>query len=210
MTKELEKRGGIQAEIRADGSNVQVVGYASVFNQPAEIAGLFEETIVPGAFASAISRDDVPFLIEHSGLPLARTRSRTLKLSEDDHGLHIEASLDGDDPDVRRIVPKMKRGDLDKMSFSFRATKDEWDYDAEPPKRRVIEVELYDVSIVTVPAFEGTSIAMRSLEQSRKDAEAVLNDAEKRAADAAAARRRIAERKARQEQKIRGIRQDAT
>jgi phage head maturation protease len=77
--------------------------------------------------------------------------------------------LDADDPDVKSITGKMKRGDLDKMSFAFRATKQEWDETTDPPTRTITEVELFDVSIVTTPAYDGTSIALRSLDDARKE-----------------------------------------
>lgn len=192
-----EVRGGIPAEIRADGDGIRVTGYAAVFNQEADIGGMFRETIAPGAFRAAIGRDDVVFLINHDGLPLARTRSGTLTLTEDSQGLRIETQLDAEDPDVKSIVGKMKRGDLDKMSFAFRATRQEWDDTVDPPLRTLLEVELHDVSVVTSPAFDGTSIALRSLDAARK---------EKGRNNVAAAARRISERKARQEQALRGIR----
>ncbi|MBB4185832.1 hypothetical protein GGE07_002482 [Sinorhizobium terangae] len=163
-----EIRGGIPADIRAEDGGIKVSGYAAVFNQETDIGGWFREVIEPGAFAEAIGRDDVVFLVNHDGLPLARTRSGTLKLSEDDHGLRIETELDGDDPDVQAIVPKMKRGDLDKMSFAFWAEVQEWDDTQDPPRRTVKKARLYDVSIVTTPAYEGTEIGLRSLESHRK------------------------------------------
>jgi HK97 family phage prohead protease len=73
------------------------------------------------------------------------------------------------DPDVRSIVPKMKRGDLDKMSFAFMPTRQKWDDDDEMPRRTIQEAALYDVSIVTTPAYEGTAIGLRSLERHRKE-----------------------------------------
>lgn len=166
---DIEKRGGIPAEIRADATGIKVSGYAAVFNEAADIGGMFREIIAPGAFTAAISRDDVVFLVNHDGLPLARTRSGTLKLSQDARGLKIETELDAEDPDVRAIVGKMKRGDLDKMSFAFRATKQAWDEGQDPPVRTIIEAELFDVSIVTQPAYDGTSIALRSLDDARKE-----------------------------------------
>jgi len=72
------------------------------------------------------------------------------------------------DPDVRAIVPKMKRGDLDKMSFAFIPTRQKWDDKEKMPRRTIEEAELYDVSIVTTPAYEGTEIGLRSLEHHRK------------------------------------------
>ena len=163
-----EIRGGIPAEVRADDDGVRVAGYAAVFNEEADIMGLFRERIAPGAFRDAIGRDDVVFLVNHEGLPLARTRSGTLTLKEDERGLYIETELDAEDPDVRAIVGKMRRGDLDKMSFAFRADKQEWDDTQEPPVRTISQASLFDVSVVTSPAYEGTEIGLRSLEEARK------------------------------------------
>lgn len=162
-----ELRGGIPAEIRADADGIKVEGYAAVFDQEADIGGMFFEVIERGAFKDAIGRDDVVFLINHDGLPLARTRSGTLTLTEDDHGLKISTSLDADDPDVKSIAGKMRRGDLDKMSFAFRPDVQEWDDSGDVPKRTIKRASLFDVSIVTTPAYEGTEIALRSLEAAK-------------------------------------------
>lgn len=163
-----EIRGGIPATIDSQSDGVKVSGYAAVFNQETNIAGMFREVIAPGAFKNALTRDDVVFLINHDGLPLARTRSGTLALSEDGRGLKMETMLIATDPDVERIVPKMQRGDLDKMSFAFRAIKQEWDDSGDIPLRTIIEAELFDVSIVTDPAYQGTEIGLRSLDHFRK------------------------------------------
>jgi len=167
---EREIRGGIPAEIRADEEGgIRVSGHAAVFNERADIAGLFEEVIEPGAFRDAIGRDDVVFLVNHDGLPLARTRSGTLMLREDERGLFMETTLDADDPDVRAITGKMKRGDLDKMSFAFRADVQEWDDSGDVPLRTIKRASLFDVSVVTTPAYEGTDIGLRSLDAMRKE-----------------------------------------
>jgi len=163
-----EIRAGIPAEIRADDDGIKVEGYAAVFDEETDIGGIFREKIERGAFSEAIGRDDVVFLINHEGLPLARTRSGTLTLTEDDHGLKIETALDPDDPDVKSISGKMKRGDLDKMSFAFYPEIQEWDEASEIPLRTIKKASLFDVSIVTTPAYDGTEIALRSLEAARK------------------------------------------
>lgn len=182
---EREIRGGIPAEIRAaEDGGIKVAGYAAVFNQETDIGGYFREMIAPGAFREAIGRDDVVFLINHEGLPLARTRSGTLTLREDDHGLYIETTLDAEDPDVKSIAGKMKRGDLDKMSFAFWPEEQSWDeVDGDVPLRTVKKARLYDVSIVTTPAYDGTEIGLRSLEKHRSQARGKQNYA--------AARRRL-------------------
>lgn len=210
MTTEIERRGGIPAEIRADETGIKVSGYAAVFGEITDIGGYFREVLERGAFKEAIGRDDVVFVINHEGLPLARTRSGTLTLKEDERGLYMETTLDAEDPDVKSIVGKMKRGDLDKMSFAFRAEVQEWDDTQDPPLRTIRKASLYDVSIVTTPAYDGTSIGLRSLEEARAEAEKLVAARAKKDADAVAAKRRVAEREARQEQRIRGIQADAS
>lgn len=158
-----ETRYGIAAEIRAETDGIRVEGYAAVFGQEANIGGMFREVIQRGAFSEAIGRDDVVFLINHNGLPLARTRSGTLTLTEDDHGLRMSTILDPEDPDVQSIAGKMKRGDLDKMSFAFAPEVQEWDETGDLPLRTVTKASLFDVSIVTTPAYDGTEIALRSM-----------------------------------------------
>ena len=156
-------------EVREDEDQaIRVSGYAAVFGEETNIAGMFTEVIEQGAFTNALERqDDVVFLINHDGLPLARTRSGTLRLTQDERGLFMETELDGSDPDVRSIVPKMKRGDLDKMSFAFIPTRQEWDDSGDMPKRMIQDLQLHDVAIVTTPAYDGTEIGLRSLEAHR-------------------------------------------
>ena len=172
MTHEV--RSGLPVEIRNDGGSVKVSGYAAVFDEEASIGGMFREKIARGAFKDAIGRDDVVFLINHDGLPLARTRSGTLTLTEDKRGLYMESELDATDPDVAQIVPKMRRGDLDKMSFAFIAERQEWDESEDVTLRTVNQVRLLDVSIVTNPAYEGAEIGLRSLEQFRRSSSASI------------------------------------
>lgn len=169
---DFEARGQhirLRAEVRADEDGILVEGYAAVFDQVTDIGGFFHEQIERGAFKKSVSSDDVVFLINHEGLPLARTRSGTLELSEDEHGLKIRTRLDDGDPDVARIVGKMKRGDLDKMSFAFRAEVQEWDDTQDPPLRTIKEASLHDVSVVTTPAYDGTEIGLRNLEVARQE-----------------------------------------
>jgi HK97 family phage prohead protease len=156
-------------EIRdADGgAGVAVAGYAAIFNERAEIGGYFEEVIAPGAFDGRLG-DDCVFLVDHEGLPLARTTSGTLKLSVDARGLYAETVLDAADPDAARVIAKLRRGDLSKMSFAFRVEKESWDESGEVPLRTIERIaELRDVSVVTRPAYAGTEIALRGLEASR-------------------------------------------
>lgn len=174
--KEIRSLGN-PADVQDADGGVRVSGYAAVFNQEADIGGFFREVIAPGAFTDAIGRDDVVFLINHGGLPLARTRSGTLKLEQDAHGLRMETVLDADDPDVKSIIGKMKRGDLDKMSFAFHPEIEEWDDTKDPPLRTIKKAKLADVAIVTSPAYDGTEIGLRSLDAHRQERQSVTNAA---------------------------------
>jgi len=174
MDREIRSLG-VPAEIRKEADGIRVSGYAAVFNQTTAIGDWFNERIDPGAFTDALGRDDVVFLINHEGLPLARTRSGTLTLTQDEKGLHIETLLRADDPDVQRIIPKMERGDLDRMSFAFYPEVQEWDESQDPPMRTIKKAALYDVSIVTTPAYDGTEIGLRSLEAVREQRKRAQN-----------------------------------
>lgn len=172
MKPEKESRAALPLEIRADDDRPgfkKVAGYAAIFDEWADIGGYFLERIAPGAFEGRLD-DDVQFLIGHRDLPLARTTSGTLKLGVDARGLWMESDLDATDPDVARIIPKMQRGDLNKMSFGFTVAKEEWDETGDIPRRTITQIgQLLDVSVVPSPAYNGTEIALRSLAAHRAD-----------------------------------------
>lgn len=147
-------------EVRAEGDGNTLVGYASVFDSPSEPMP-FIEYVKRGAFSKTINDGaDVRLLIDHEGVPLARTKSGTLVLEEDERGLRVEADLDPSNPDAARIISAMKRGDLSQMSFAFRTVKDNWNNDRTV--RELREVQLFDVSVVTFPAYEETVAELRS------------------------------------------------
>ncbi len=172
---EREIRAAQPLELRTDGEACSVSGYAAVFGERANIADYFEEEIDRGAFDAALSRpDDVRLLIGHEGEPLARTASGTLDLTVDNRGLKIAADLDASDPDVARIRPKMERGDLREMSFGFRVLRQEWDDTGDLPLRRILEVELFEVSIVTFPAYASTEIGLRDMRANLGEPQAAL------------------------------------
>lgn len=155
-------------ELRVDGDTgaPTVEGYASVFNSLSEVlfewnAGRFREKVTPGAFAKTIREQNIPLLVEHTNLPLATTGARTLDLGEDDYGLHFRSVLEPSDPDVARLVPKMRRGDMNRCSFGFIPIRESWDDKAKPRVRTLHEVKLMDVSIVARPAYPATEAKIR-------------------------------------------------
>ena len=106
------------------GETLTFTGYACVTNRSYEmtdLAGPYPELVRSGAFKDTLaSGPDVPFLLNHDGLTLARTKSGTLTLSEDSTGLLTEARLDPKNSIVQNIRSAMERRDLDEMSFAFR------------------------------------------------------------------------------------------
>ncbi len=152
-----------------DSDTPTLVGYASTFNQPYDM-GWYTETVIPNAFSKTLSESpDVRLLINHEGLPLGRTRAGTLQLEQDDTGLHVECGLDATDPDVQRVLPKARRGDLNEMSFMFRVIRDTWAEDYT--KRLITEISLAggDVSIVTFPANPNATFSARAQQLIQED-----------------------------------------
>jgi len=148
---------------RRSQTDKKIIGYAAVFNKLSENLGNFKEKIAPGAFANSLRRGaDVRLLINHEGLPLARTKARNLRLSEDATGLLIEADVDESDPDFARVIPKLRSGTVNQMSFGFYTISDSWEHVKPTPIRTLLEVELFDVSIVTFPAYPQTSVGART------------------------------------------------
>ena len=148
-------------EMRAENDGKTLVGYAAVFDSPSEPLP-WTEFVKRGAFSKTLNDGaDVRLLIDHEGIPLARTKSGTLALEEDDRGLRVEAELDPSNPDAARVISAMRRGDMSQMSFAFRTIKDSWSSDRS--SRELREVQLYDVSVVTFPAYEQTVAELRKL-----------------------------------------------
>ena len=143
----------------AGPENKTIRGYAAVFGSMSQDLGGFREVIAPGAFAEVLSRGpDVRLLYNHDdGAVMARTKSGTLELAEDETGLRVWARVDMADPDVQRVVPKMVRADVDQMSFAFTVEEDDWTESAGYPLRTIRSIgELYEVSGVPFPAYEAT------------------------------------------------------
>ena len=171
-----------QFELRVsdDSDELILTGYASTFEPyemyggPAE--GGWIEQLDKSAFDKTLrEKPDLHLLINHEGMPLARTKSGTLALSTDSHGLKVEAKLDRSDPDVQRLEAKMRRGDMDEMSFAFRVKSQKWtatdDFpDDDYAHRTITEVSLHkgDVSVVNFGANPTTSAELKSIDQALK------------------------------------------
>lgn len=163
--------------LRTDGEPT-VSGYAALYNTETVIAGFFRERIAPGAFKSALAgEDDVRALFNHdSNIVLGRTKSGTLKLSDTKKGLRYDIELNPDDPEAMSVRAKIRRGDVSGSSFGFIVLGEEWQEPKDKrdlPLRTITEMELFDVSPVTFPAYPQTSVTARTI-QDATDARKVL------------------------------------
>lgn len=182
---------GLDLETRAGGKSgglPQIVGYASIFDVPTEINGLFgsfTEIVRPGAFARTIVNDDIRALFNHDpNLVLGRSapgqeRRATLSLSEDRHGLKMAITP----PDTelgRGVVNLVERGDISGASFGFTTTPkgQRWttDENGDPVQREILEARLFDVSPVTYPAYPETEVSSRAVAWARRGMALGLDD----------------------------------
>ena len=178
LLREISDRAKVDRETRAftvDGLEVREAedgkitfdGVASVVDTPYKVRDMFgeyDETMARGAFNRTIKqKSDVRLLVNHAGVPLARTKSKTLTLSADPHLRALAPGLDPSNPTVQEIRSALGRGDIDQMSVGFRVKDQDWNEDYT--ERTIREVELFDVSIVTYPASPTTSALIRSIDE---------------------------------------------
>ena len=164
LSGSIEQRSYPMHEVRVDEKDgkPRMVGYAAVFDQLSDQLWGFRERIRRGAFAKTLQEADVRALWNHDrNYVLGRTKSGTLRLWEDDHGLGVEI-FPPDAVWARDLLASMERGDVDQMSFSFEAVRENWSTEDNTPVREVVEAKLYDVSPVTFPAYPQTNISVRS------------------------------------------------
>jgi HK97 family phage prohead protease len=192
MTREIRSN---QQPLAANGKTVS--GCAVVYNSQTNIAGLWTERFLPGAFRSTLSANaDVLALYSHAlERLLGRRSSGTLRLTDDDQGLKVEIDLP-DTTDGRDVAELVGRGDLKGMSFGFIATQQEWDDTTTPPTRTIIQADLFEVTVTADPQYEDTEIGLRDMQRAQTD----------RATSARQANRTgYALRKAQHDHRIRGL-----
>lgn len=165
--------GKVERRATEDGQ-IRLTGQPIVFNQKTDIGGWFSEEIAPEAIDDSVLRD-VCFLVNHdfSGIPLARSRNNNansnLRFTKTDAAVDMETDLDPRNPKAVELDSAIERGDIQGMSFAFIVDGEVWsNLDSDYPNRRITHIsEIFEVSAVTWPAYEGTSIqSERSLESS--------------------------------------------
>lgn len=171
MSDDLIQRN-YEFEIRAKNDEKEgniIVGRPIVYNSKTDIGGMFAEIIEKGALDKT-NLEDVRFLVNHdqSKIPLARSRrnskNSTMQLRVDDKGMEIQVKLDTENnTDARNLYSAIERGDITGMSFMFAIEDEEWeDLDKDYPTRHIKSIStVVEVSAVTFPAYEDTSISAR-------------------------------------------------
>ena len=162
--------------VREDGDSHIIEGYFAVFNSNYEIAPGMSESIAPGAFSNTLS-NDVRALINHdTTLVLGRTKANTLELRETERGLWGKIDINPNDVDAMNLYERVKRGDVDQCSFGFNIRSQDTDIREDGSVHWTIkDVELFEVSCCTFPAYEETNIAARAAERDdikKREAEA--------------------------------------
>lgn len=149
-------------ETRDDSGNLSIEGYFAVFDSVYDIAPGLSESIDPGAFNNTLS-GDIRALINHdTTLVLGRTKANTLQLRVDNHGLWGHIDINPNDTDAMNLYNRVQRGDVDQCSFGFDILSEETDIRENGDVHFTIkEVELFEVSACTFPAYEDTNIKAR-------------------------------------------------
>lgn len=165
----IEHRSHRKLEVRAEvkaGTIGTLHGYAAVFESNSQDFGGWREVIRKGSFTRSLKDlPDVRALYQHNpAVVLGRAGAKTLTLREDEHGLAIEIDLI-DTQENRDVLANVRAGNLDAMSFGMVPKRSSWDLDTDGKRGydlRILEdIDLYEVSVVTWPAYEETEVATR-------------------------------------------------
>ena len=178
-----------------------ITGQPIVFGDFYDVGGYYRETIDEGALDNTDLKD-VRFLVNHnfSMIPLARSRNNnansTMQLEKVQGGLNIRANLDTENNGTaKELYSAVSRGDISGMSFAFLVDKESWtDLDTDYPTRHIESISsVFEVSAVTSPAYEATSIEARSDVEALENAKAKLESERKKVAEEREAQRKALE-----------------
>lgn len=153
-------------QTREDGDDLIIEGYFAVFNSNYDIDKGMSESIKPGAFASSMGKD-IRALVNHdTTLVLGRTSAHTLELNEDEHGLFGRIRINRKDTDAMNCYERVKRGDVTGCSFGFFIIAEETEIrDDGSIHWTITDLDLFEVSACTFPAYQATNISARSKER---------------------------------------------
>lgn len=189
--KKIERRFDVELRAMRDEDNGNyIVGVPIVFDKETDL-GFYTEIIDKHALDNSDMKD-VRFLVNHNTdmIPLARSRNNnansTMQMWVEEDGMHIRVNLDVDrNTEAKALYSAVNRGDVSGMSFMFSVDGDSWEgLDTETPKRTITSIgKIFEVSAVTFPAYEQTSIQAADLTEALESAKEVLESAKRSAED---------------------------
>jgi len=161
-------RTPVKVETRDDGTVKSIYGYPIVYNKDSEDMG-FIERIAPGAATKALKKSDIRGLKNHDPSLIFARSGVNLTLVEDERGVRMEATPI-DTLNYREIAKEVELGLLDGQSFAFNILADEWKgLDTDKPTRTITEFDaIFDVGPVTYPAYNDTTVALRSMDAAKE------------------------------------------
>jgi HK97 family phage prohead protease len=193
MMKKIERRFDVELRAMRDEDNGNyIVGVPIVFDRQTDL-GYYTEVIDRHALDNTDMKD-VRFLVNHNTdmIPLARSRNNnansTMQMWVEEDGMHIRVNLDVErNSEAKSLYSAVDRGDVSGMSFMFSVDEDSWEgLDTEMPKRTINSIgKIFEVSAVTFPAYEQTSIQAADLSEALENAKDVLESAKRSAEDEA-------------------------
>lgn len=153
-------------EVNTVGDGLTMSGYAAVWDSPTRIdswEGFFDEQLVRGAFKRSINARTPVLQFEHGNHPVVGSMpiGTISMLREDDRGLYVEARLT-DNWLIQPVRDAIDAGAVDGMSFRFQVVREKWDESGEVPLRSLVEVKLHELGPVVFPAYDTTSVGVRS------------------------------------------------
>lgn len=155
-----------QFETREDDGEKRISGYFAVFNSNYEIYPGMSESIAPGAFSKSLGNDIRALTNHDTTLVLGRNTAGTLELKEDSHGLWADVRINPNDSDAMNTYERVKRGDVDQCSIGFNILDEETEFREDGSVHWTIkEVELFEVSVCTFPAYKETNISAREAQR---------------------------------------------
>ena len=164
MNRETRQMRSIASkfETRESEEGLFIEGYFSVFNSTYELLPGATESAPPGSLANTLGGAIRPLIDHETRLVLGRNKSGTLELREDSHGLWGRVKINPNDQDAVNLYERVKRGDVDQCSFGFDIVKEDTEVRDDGSVHWTIrEVKLYEVSVVTFPAYTETSVSAR-------------------------------------------------
>ena len=157
----MQLRSG-EFKTREDSGEMVIEGYFAVFNSDYEMWEGASESIAPGAFTSSMGGDIRGLTNHDTTLVLGRTKVHTLELKEDSHGLWGKITINPKDSDAVNTYERVKRGDVDQCSIGFMIRSEETDFrDDGTIHWTITDVDLFEVSVCTFPAYEETGVSAR-------------------------------------------------